>query len=219
MIGSRALGRSGMREIALALLLSAAPGCHAGELNAGDNWPDDDAVSMFLRLSIPPQTDEQKALLAQLDAPGFFEALVKRIAGLTMLFEQADTTLKPAKFFLITGSLAAVTAGVSPADANRLAKVLNAAGLSSKKVADWGAGSFTKLASSPRTIAELEATLPLVKSGRIVGLEDWLKFCASKTGDDAVRVSAELSRGQAAGQGVSRAQDQRRRGWQGSRTR
>lgn len=28
------------------------------------NYPDDTAVSMFLRLSIPPQTDEQKALLA-----------------------------------------------------------------------------------------------------------------------------------------------------------
>ncbi len=27
------------------------------------NWPDDDAVSMFLRLSIPPQNDEQRALL------------------------------------------------------------------------------------------------------------------------------------------------------------
>ena len=29
------------------------------------NWPDDDAVSMFLRLSIPPQNDEQRRLLAE----------------------------------------------------------------------------------------------------------------------------------------------------------
>jgi CxxC motif-containing protein (DUF1111 family) len=29
------------------------------------NWPDDDAVSMFLRLSIPPETDEQRKLLAE----------------------------------------------------------------------------------------------------------------------------------------------------------
>ena len=29
------------------------------------NWPDDDAVSMFLRLSIPPETAEQKRLLAE----------------------------------------------------------------------------------------------------------------------------------------------------------
>ena len=28
------------------------------------NWPDDDAVSMFLRLSIPPRDDEERALLA-----------------------------------------------------------------------------------------------------------------------------------------------------------
>ncbi len=29
------------------------------------NWPDDDAVSMFLRLSVPPKTDEDKRLLAE----------------------------------------------------------------------------------------------------------------------------------------------------------
>lgn len=29
------------------------------------NWPDDNAISMFLRLSIPPQTDEQKRLIAE----------------------------------------------------------------------------------------------------------------------------------------------------------
>lgn len=42
--------------------------CHLkdgrGHTPAG-NWPDDDAVSMFLRLSIPPQTEEQKRLLAE----------------------------------------------------------------------------------------------------------------------------------------------------------
>lgn len=29
------------------------------------NWPDDNAISMFLRLSIPPQNDEQRRLLAE----------------------------------------------------------------------------------------------------------------------------------------------------------
>jgi CxxC motif-containing protein (DUF1111 family) len=42
--------------------------CHLkdgrGHTPAG-NWPDDDAVSMFLRLSIPPQTEEHKRLLAE----------------------------------------------------------------------------------------------------------------------------------------------------------
>ena len=33
------------------------------------NWPDDSAVSMFLRLSIPPETEAQKTLLAELRAP------------------------------------------------------------------------------------------------------------------------------------------------------
>jgi CxxC motif-containing protein (DUF1111 family) len=33
------------------------------------NWPDDSAVSMFLRLSIPPETETQKKLLADLRAP------------------------------------------------------------------------------------------------------------------------------------------------------
>lgn len=45
-------------------------------------------------------------LLAQLDAPGFFENLVARLGKLGMLFEQADTTLTPAKFFAISGGLA-----------------------------------------------------------------------------------------------------------------
>ncbi len=42
-------------------------GCHLKDgrgMPPKANWPDDDAVSMFLRLSIPPQTDEQKAQLA-----------------------------------------------------------------------------------------------------------------------------------------------------------
>ena len=42
--------------------------CHLkdgrGHTPAG-NWPDDSAVSMFLRLSIPPQTEEHKRLLAE----------------------------------------------------------------------------------------------------------------------------------------------------------
>ncbi len=42
-------------------------GCHLKDgrgMPPKANWPDDDAVSMFLRLSIPPQNDEQKVLLA-----------------------------------------------------------------------------------------------------------------------------------------------------------
>lgn len=46
------------------------------------------------------------SLLAQLDAPGFFESLVARVSKLSMLFEQADTTLKPAQFFAISAGMA-----------------------------------------------------------------------------------------------------------------
>jgi tight adherence protein B len=49
-------------------------------------------------------------VLAQLNAPGFFEALVERLGGLAMLFQQADTTLTPAKFFAISAALALVGA-------------------------------------------------------------------------------------------------------------
>lgn len=87
---------------------------------------------------------------------------------------------------------AAVAAGADPAAANRLARILHTAGIGAKKVGSWGEKAFANLAASPRTLAELEATLPLVKSGRVVGLEDWLKFGAGKTGDDAARVAAEL---------------------------
>lgn len=43
-------------------------GCHLKDGRGhppAANWPDDDAVSMFLRLSIPPQTDEQRRALAE----------------------------------------------------------------------------------------------------------------------------------------------------------
>lgn len=59
------------------------------------------------------------------NVPGIFEEIVKRIGRLGLLFEQADTTLTPAKFFLISGVLGAcgtaaaavarVPAAVSPA--------------------------------------------------------------------------------------------------------
>lgn len=48
----------------------------------------------------------KESLLAQLDAPNYFEALVKRIGNLAKLFEQADTKLTPAKFFAVSGGLA-----------------------------------------------------------------------------------------------------------------
>lgn len=48
----------------------------------------------------------KESLLAQLEAPNYFEALVQRLGKLSMLFEQADTKLTPTKFFAISGGLA-----------------------------------------------------------------------------------------------------------------
>jgi tight adherence protein B len=57
-----------------------------------------------------PHSSTQKlvkdSLVAQFNAaPNVFDALVKRIGNLSKLFEQADTTLTPAKFFLISAGL------------------------------------------------------------------------------------------------------------------
>jgi tight adherence protein B len=55
------------------------------------------------------------SLLSQpLDAvPGFFEELVQRFSRSRLLFEQADTTLTPARFFAISGGFAAAGAGIT----------------------------------------------------------------------------------------------------------
>jgi tight adherence protein B len=47
----------------------------------------------------------RESLLAQLEAPNYFELLVKRVAKLSTLFEQADTRLTPSRFFAITAIL------------------------------------------------------------------------------------------------------------------
>jgi tight adherence protein B len=56
---------------------------------------------------VPSKDPLRDSLLAQLEAPNYFEALVKRVARLSTLFEQADTKLTPARFFAISGGLAA----------------------------------------------------------------------------------------------------------------
>jgi tight adherence protein B len=54
------------------------------------------------------------SLVAHLQAaPNIFDAIVKRIGNLAVLFEQADTTLTPARFFLISAVLALVGAVVT----------------------------------------------------------------------------------------------------------
>src|SRR5262245_14596989 len=57
---------------------------------------------------------KDSVLAHPLDAvPGIFEAVVARFKRLRLLFEQADTTLTPQKFFMISGILALGGMGVS----------------------------------------------------------------------------------------------------------
>jgi tight adherence protein B len=52
-------------------------------------------------------------VLAQLDAPGIFEAIAERLGGLANLFQQADTTLTPTRFFLISAVLGGAGAALA----------------------------------------------------------------------------------------------------------
>jgi hypothetical protein len=83
-------------------------------------------------------------------------------------------------------------AGVSATGTERLVNIVRTAGISADTVVAWGAKVFGRLAADPNTLAELEKILPLVKSGRITGLENWLAFSGKKIGDDAARTAGEL---------------------------
>ena len=83
-------------------------------------------------------------------------------------------------------------AGVAAANTERLVQVLRTAGISADAATAWGLKAFARLATDANTLAELEKILPLVKSGKITGLEYWLAFSGKKIGDDAARTAGEL---------------------------
>lgn len=57
---------------------------------------------------------QEGLLAAPLEAaPGFIEAMLTRFGRLRLLFEQADTSLTPTRFFILTGVLAVVGMGVA----------------------------------------------------------------------------------------------------------
>lgn len=85
-------------------------------------------------------------------------------------------------------------AGVSAASAERLVGILRTAGIRADIAMAWGRKAFARLAADPKTLTELEKILPLVKSGKITGLENWLEFGATKIGDDAARPQASCVR-------------------------
>jgi hypothetical protein len=82
--------------------------------------------------------------------------------------------------------------GAAAANTERLVAVLEGAGIPARSVAMWGDKAFASLAAHGNVLDELEQILPLVKSGKITGLEDWLKFGATKAAADAARSAGEL---------------------------
>jgi uncharacterized membrane protein len=83
-------------------------------------------------------------------------------------------------------------AGVAAANTERLVHVLRAVGISADTATAWGSKAFARLAADANTLAELEKILPLVKGGKITGLDHWLAFSEKKIGDDAARTAGEL---------------------------
>jgi hypothetical protein len=83
-------------------------------------------------------------------------------------------------------------AGVAAEHTERLVSILRGAGVSAEVATTWGSKAFANLASNANALAELEKILPLVKSGKITGLQDWLRFNGTKGAEDVARTSGEL---------------------------
>lgn len=108
----------------------------------------------------------------------------------TLLGLMKSSSSNELKFAILRAN--AHEAGVAVAETDRLVGILRQAGVPAEKVMLWGDKTFAKLAGNANTLAELEKILPLVKSGRITGLEEWLAFSGKKVGADAVRTAGEL---------------------------
>jgi hypothetical protein len=83
-------------------------------------------------------------------------------------------------------------AGATAANTEKLVNFLRNAGISAEEATTWGGNAFSKLANNPNTLAELDKILPLLKSGKIIGVEKWLSFSGKKVGADAARTAGEL---------------------------
>lgn len=87
-------------------------------LRGGDSSKVEDRLSALAGgggFSSLSQRDMKDSILLQSldDGPGIASRVMKRFGSFRMLFEQADTTLSPAKFFLITGSMFVAGAAVT----------------------------------------------------------------------------------------------------------
>lgn len=113
----------------------------------------------------------------------------KRLPTLLALMKTASAD--ELKFAILRAN--AHEAGVAAANTERLVHVLREAGVSAEVATTWGSKTFTRLASDATRLGELEKTLPLVKSGKITGLQDWLQYTGTRQGNDIANTVAELS--------------------------
>src|ERR1041384_4464557 len=109
----------------------------------------------------------------------------KRLPALLGLMKGASAD--ELKFAILRAN--AHEAGIAVEHTERLVNILRGAGVSAEAATTWGSKAFANLASNANTLAELEKILPLVKSGKITGLQDWLSFSGKKIGDDAARTA------------------------------
>jgi tight adherence protein B len=104
--------------IAAFVAVSAFVGAVAMFLRGGQASKVEDRLDMLAGLKSSGSGAASSALLrddviAQLDAPGIFEAIAERLGGLANLFQQADTTLTPTRFFLISAVLGGAGAALA----------------------------------------------------------------------------------------------------------
>lgn len=96
-------------SIAVFVCVSAAVGAVAVMFRGGGAASLEDRLSSLTDQASSKQKALQQSPLMQPldDRPSFLERLVNRFSKLSLLFQQADTTLTPSRFVIVSGALAA----------------------------------------------------------------------------------------------------------------
>ncbi len=112
----------------------------------------------------------------------------KRLPTLLSLMKTASAD--ELKFAILRAN--AHEAGVATQNTERLVHIFRESGVSAEAATTWGSKTFSNLAGNANTLAELEKILPLVKTGKVTGLQHWLAFNGRKSPADVARTTGEL---------------------------
>jgi hypothetical protein len=112
----------------------------------------------------------------------------KRLPTLLSLMKTASAD--ELKFAILRAN--AHEAGVATQNTERLVHIFRESGVSAEAATTWGSKTFSNLAGNANTLAELEKILPLVKTGKVTGLQHWLEFNGRKSPADVARTTGEL---------------------------